>query len=273
MNKKEKAFVETVWQFYKSEGRHTLPWRQDTHPYKVLVSELMLQQTQVERVIPKFEAFIEKWPTVQALAQASLGEVLQQWQGLGYNRRAKFLHQTAKVVADELDGVFPDTRESLLTLPGVGPYTAGAIQAFSFNSPVVLIETNVRRVYIHHFFTLAEAVSDAEILPLVEKTLPKDSARDWYSALMDYGTHLKKTVVNPNRRSAHYTKQAKFVGSDRQIRGAIIKLFSQNIRLDEQSVVLRLSEYEKARVVKQLQSLMHEGMLEKGKQYYSFPAH
>lgn len=198
-------------------------WRQDTRPYYVLVSELMLQQTQVDRVIPKFEAFITAFPSEQELAAASLAEVLRLWQGLGYNRRAKFLHEAAKQVAQL--GEFPSDEAGLLALPGVGKNTAGAILAYAFNKPTVYIETNVRAVYIHHFFADSELVDDKDIRSLLEQTIDSSDPRHFYWALMDYGSWLKKQGVRPNR-SRHYKKQAPLKGSVREIRGQILTVLS-----------------------------------------------
>lgn len=261
MNKKERAFQRLVLDFYDEYGRHDLPWRRTHDPYPILVSELMLQQTQVERVIPKYDAFLKRWSTVDALSRARLSSVLKEWQGLGYNRRAKFLKQAAEAVCERRDGVFPQKMDELLQLPGIGPYTAAAVSAFAYNQPVVLIETNVRRVFIHHFFADRDGVSDAELLPLIERTLPPERSREWYSALMDYGTHLKRTVGNANVRSKHYKKQSKFEGSDRQIRGAILRELAVGARTGAQ---LRTSQgFEPARVSEQLAKLEAEGLVRK----------
>jgi len=183
----------------------------------------MLQQTQVPRVLPKFEAFTAQFQTIQALAAAPLGDVLKAWSGLGYNRRAKFLWQAAQMVCAEYAGHLPDTQAALVKLPGIGVNTAGAVLAYAFNKPVVFIETNVRTVYIHHFFEGLEAVQDRDIADVVAVTLP-DNPREWYWAIMDYGTHIKQTIGNLSQNSAHYTRQSAFQGSNRQIRGQVLKL-------------------------------------------------
>jgi len=203
--------------FYTTQRRDHLPWRATHDPYKILVSEIMLQQTQVERVIPKYDAFVKAFPTPKALAKAPLSKVLKLWSGLGYNRRAKFLHEAAKVIArEEWTGH---------KLPGVGPYTAAAVDAFAHNKPSVFIETNIRTVFVYFCFPGRKKVSDKEILPLVAEALKKSKMqpRDFYAALMDYGSYLKRQGVNLNSRSKHYTKQTKFEGSYRQLRGAIIR--------------------------------------------------
>jgi A/G-specific adenine glycosylase len=200
-----------------------MSWREDTRPYYVLVSELMLQQTQVDRVMPKFHAFIRRFPDEAALAGASLSEVLVLWSGLGYNRRAKFLHEAAKMVTTDLNGKFPSDYENLVRLPGVGPNTAGAILAYAFNQPVVYIETNVRTVYFHHFFGDGDKVTDAQLRQLVEETLDRENPREFYWALMDYGSYLKKQGAGRIRQSTHYKKQSALKGSVREIRGQIVK--------------------------------------------------
>lgn len=226
----KERFLETLWDYYAKSGRTELPWRLPGadgtfDPYKIMVSELMLQQTQVARVVPKYEAFLLRFPTVTALAESDLADVLRIWQGLGYNRRAKFLWQAVRSI-QEL-GSFPSTLEMLVKLPGVGVNTAGAIMAYAHNKPVIFIETNVRTVYIHHFFQDRIDVADKEIGRLVDQTLDRTNPREFYWALMDYGSYLKSSVGNLNKASKHYTKQSKFHGSRRQIRGKIIRLLGE----------------------------------------------
>jgi len=213
----------TVYGYFDAHGRD-LPWRRTTDPYHILVSEIMLQQTQVNRVEVKFVEFTERFPDIQSLDAAPLKDVLETWQGLGYNRRALALKNAAHMIVEEYGGEVPRTAEDLTTLPGIGHATAAAICAYAFNEPVVYIETNIRTVFIHTFFDDSTTVSDKNILPLVERTLDRDNPRRWYSALMDYGVMLKAKHGNPGKRSAHYTKQGAFHGSDRQVRGALLKL-------------------------------------------------
>lgn len=224
------AFQEIVWNHYRLHGRHDLPWRMfaadgTLDPYKVLVSEVMLQQTQVPRVIPKFEAFIRQFPTVRSLAAAPLSAVLKSWNGLGYNRRAKFLWQAAGMIAGDFGGRVPKATGDLVKLPGIGHNTAGAIAAYAYNKPVVFIETNIRTVFIYHFFAAEQQVTDKAITDLVARTLP-DNVREWYWALMDYGSYLKQTVGNVNKQSRHYSRQSAFEGSRRQVRGRVLRLLS-----------------------------------------------
>jgi len=216
------SFRELIWQKARELHRE-MPWREDTRPYYVLVSELMLQQTQVDRVVPKFKAFIQQFPDEKSLAGASLAEVLRLWSGLGYNRRAKFLHEAAKKTVGEHKGVFPDTVSDLMSLPGVGPGTAGAIAAYAFNQPVVFIETNIRTVYFYHFFEMGEKISDAQLQPIIEQTLDRAHPREFYWALMDYGSWLKRNGVGRITQSRHYVKQTALKGSLREIRGHILR--------------------------------------------------
>lgn len=190
-----------------------------------MVSEIMLQQTQAERVISKYHQFLQTFPDITSLARAPLRDVLHAWQGLGYNRRAKFLWEAAKEIDQK--GSFPNTTEELVALPGIGVNTAGAIMAYAYNQPVVFIETNVRTVYIYHFFSGAESVKDKDIAEFIEGTIDRDNPREFYWALMDYGTHLKKQHGNLSRLSSTYKKQSAFHGSKRQIRGAVIRLLTE----------------------------------------------
>lgn len=221
----------------------------------------MLQQTQVARVIPKFEAFISRFPDVHSLAAASLGEVLELWQGLGYNRRAKFLWQAAQHVVNERGGEFPDQRADLLQLPGVGANTAGAILAYAYNQPSVFIETNIRTVYIHHFFTDLPAVTDGDIAQKLQATLDYEQPRTFYWALMDYGTHLKAQGVTTHLRSRHYKKQSKLEGSVRQVRGQIVKVLAEKTAVADRELQRLVSadhRYEPA-----LEGLIKDGMAQR----------
>ncbi len=226
MSKNISEFQKAVWDFYKENGRK-LPWRQTTDPYKITVSEIMLQQTQVSRVLPKYKEFIKNSPNFPTLSRMSFEKVLFLWSGLGYNRRAKYLHETSKIIQKDFHGLFPKDEKILEKLPGLGKATAASIIVFSYNKPLVFIETNIRRVFIHHFYSGQETVSDKALLPFIEKTLDKKDPRNWYYALMDYGSYLGKTIVNPNRKSKHYIKQSAFEGSIRQVRGKILKYLLQ----------------------------------------------
>lgn len=236
-NKLKQNFQTQVWDYYSAHGRHDLPWRtpglkfqngNQLDPYKIMVSEVMLQQTQVSRVIPKYLSFLEQFPDVETLATAELGDVLRAWSGLGYNRRAKFLHLAAQQVMSAYNGVFPQEAVELVALPGVGVNTAGAILAYAFDRPAVFLETNIRTVFFHHFFKDVADIPDRKLLELVRDTLPSEHPREWYWALMDYGTYLKATVGNLNKLSKTYVKQSTFQGSRRQLRGLILRQLSNS---------------------------------------------
>jgi len=257
-------FQLAVWQYYNDYGRFDLPWRQhepkDRHsPYKILVSELMLQQTQVARVVHKYPEFLQTFPTVQSLAEARLGEVIKSWSGLGYNRRAKYLHQCAQIICEQHNGRVPRSLDKLTALPGVGHNTAGAILAYAYNRPVVFVETNIRTVFIHHFFADQTDVSDKVILELVESTLDSSDPRNWYWALMDYGSHLKQTVGNLNQASKSYAKQSKFHGSKRQIRGQVLRLLAKQA----QSFDALNAQIQDERLATVVEDLLHEKMIRK----------
>ena len=222
------SFAKALAQYHITYGLRDLPWRNTKNPYYILVSEIMLQQTQVARVEEKYKTFIQTFPTVGDLARAPQSEVLRLWSGLGYNRRAKFLQQCAQGIVKDYKGVVPKTIEELCTLPGIGPYTARAVCAFAYNTPSVLFETNIRTVFIHHFFPNAkEKIADTMLAPYVEKTIDTKNPRVWYWLLMDYGSYLKSIGIKTHTKSTMFTKQKKFDGSLRQVRGGIMKLLIQ----------------------------------------------
>ncbi len=261
------AFRKIVYDHFRRSGRD-LPWRYTTNPYHIMVSEIMLQQTQVDRVAEKYQSFIKRFPSITSLARARLSSVLKAWQGLGYNRRAKFLHQAAQQIVRQHGGRFPQTQDALVELPGIGEHTAAAIMAYAYDAPVVYIETNIRSVFIHHFFPTRKKVSDAALLPYVEKMLDRKHPRRWYSALMDYGTWLKREHGNASRRSRHYTRQLPFAGSVRQVRGAIIRELTQHRHLSTRSLPTRLG-FPAGRVRPAVRQLVDEGMVRQQGQYIS----
>lgn len=255
MNRTE--FQELVWEKARELYRD-MPWRRDTRPYYVLVSEIMLQQTQVDRVVPKFEAFIAAFPTAEVLAAAPLSEVLKLWSGLGYNRRAKFLHEAAKKITNDFHGVFPETPKELVDLPGVGVNTAGALLAYSFNQPVVFIETNIRTVYFHHFFHDDTTVTDAQLREVIEQTIDREHPREWYWAMMDYGSYLKRQGSGRNDKSHHYKKQSALKGSVREVRGAILKTLALEAMSEAK---LRTVTFDDERFEPALQGLLNDGLV------------
>ena len=221
----------------------------------------MLQQTQVDRVVPYFERWMKTFPTVEKLAQAPLFKVLREWQGLGYNRRAKLLRECAKKIVEKHGGKVPKDFAALIALPAIGPYTAGAIRVFAFNQPEVLIETNIRTVFLHHFFPHTHKVDDRLICVYVEKAAKGQDPRTWYSALMDYGAYIKKTNPNPSRRSKHHVKQSKFEGSLRQMRGILLRRLVQGPV--SELALLRIETKNAYRIEMALKAMQVEGLIEK----------
>ena len=256
-----RTFRQLIWRHYRENGRD-LPWRRTRNPYRIFISEIMLQQTQVERVSAKYGEFVRRFPDFRALAEAPLHEILSAWQGLGYNRRAVALKKAAMSVAAKFGGRLPSSETELLSLPGVGRYTASALIAFVFNKPSVFIETNIRRVFIHLFFEDREDVGDAEIVPLVRETLDDSAPRDWYYALMDYGVMLGKEVENPNRRSAHYRRQGPFEGSNRQARGMILRELLKKSVSSEREIARKLGLTPDA-VARNIAALEREGFIKR----------
>jgi A/G-specific adenine glycosylase len=263
-------FKKIIWDYYHKAGRHDLPWRNTRDPYRIMVSEVMLQQTQVSRVLKKYEEFLALFPTLESLAKSPVSKVLKAWQGLGYNRRALNLQRAAKVLVRDHKGIFPRTLEALLELPGIGKATAGGILAYTYDIPTAFIETNIRSVYIHFFLPNQKNVSDKNLLSLIEATLPSDRTirancpvRDWYYALMDYGVHLKQTLPNPSQRSKHHTKQSAFKGSNREIRSKILKIL-----LEEKKTRAEIFESVGKTthdIDKNIRSLVSEGFIEESK--------
>ena len=262
-------FKAAVWQNYRERGR-SFPWRETSDPWAILLSEVMLQQTQTERVIPYWQRWLSLWPNPQALASAPFDRVLREWSGLGYNRRARFLAQTASLLVQNYQGKLPEDSVELEKLPGIGTYTARAIACFAFAIPSVFIETNIRSAFLHFFFAGQDGVGDKELVPLLERTLDRDQVRRWYWALMDYGAELKKISPNPSRRSAHYQKQSPFKGSLRQSRGAALKILSHQGAQDIGNLV-RLTGLPEDRLTLALSKLRAEGLVAEAGGIYGIP--
>ena len=238
-------FCQLVWN-KGAELYRDLPWRNTRDSYEVLVSEVMLQQTQVARVLVRWERFLGRFPTVDALASASTADVVDEWQGMGYNRRALALKRCADECAAQYGGTIPRELDALLALPGIGPATAAGVRAFSFDAPGVYLETNVRTAFLHELFPGQCDVSDKQIAPLVQEACPHENVRGWYYALLDYGAYLKRTTVNPSRRSKEYTRQSKFEGSRRQKRAEIVRLVLAAPGISVEQVFEDLNDFERS---------------------------
>ncbi len=265
-------FRKGVLRHFREEGRD-FPWRRTRDPWLVLTSEVMLQQTRTETVAAKWDSWVSVFPSPEALASSHLAEVLVRWKGLGYNRRALALRNAAARILSEFGGRVPQAEADLRSLPGVGAYTARAVRAFAFGLPGVVIETNIRTVFLFYFFPDREKVPDRELEPLVEATLLREDPRTWYYALMDYGAALKKREPNPGRSSASYSRQSRFEGSHRQVRAAILHALSGRGPLSPrdlgEAVAEEVGPYADApdfgeRLARAAEELAAEGFLELG---------
>jgi A/G-specific adenine glycosylase len=222
-----------------------LPWRGIDDPFAILTSEVMLQQTQVTRVLGYWGRWMAAFPTVDALAAASTTDVLDLWQGMGYHRRALALKRAAERCSERYRGEVPRGYDELLELPGVGLATAAGVCVFAYGQPQVYLETNVRTVFLRHFFEGHDRVSDREIIPLVEATCDHDDPRNWYYALLDYGNYLKSILPNPSRRSLHHTRQSSFEGSVRQKRAELLRLVLAQPSVGTDELTMRLNDIER----------------------------
>jgi A/G-specific adenine glycosylase len=265
-----KLLQQLVYSYYAGH-RRDLPWRDGADPYRVLVSEVMLQQTQVDRVIPRFTAFMQQFPDAWSLADAPLVDLLAAWQGLGYNRRALNLQRAARMIVEEWGGTIADDPVLLQQLPGIGPYTAGAIASFAFNRPQLFLETNIRAVLLHFFFADQEGITDKQLLPVADAVLDRENPRTWYNALMDYGSDLKRRFPNPSRRSRHHTVQSRFEGSDRQIRGAVLRLLLGSDGMTVRALQKQL-DVEAERFTRILAGMVKDGFIQKTGRTFIIPS-
>lgn len=254
-----RSFQKNIRDHFRSNPR-PMPWRTTTDPYEILVSEIMLQQTQVARVKVKYAEFLSAFPTLAVLSSAPLEDVLRVWQGLGYNRRALALKRCAEEVVSRYNGQLPRDTGELESLPGIGHYTARAVAAFAFGIAEPLIETNIRTVFIHFFFQGRDKVHDREIMPLVAATLDRDNPRQWYYALMDFGVHLKQLHPNPGRRSRHHVQQSRFEGSNRQLRSRLLRAVMASPGISAADLAEKL-EAEQGDVERNLADMEREGFL------------
>jgi A/G-specific adenine glycosylase len=249
-----RAFQEQILSWYDTFKRD-LPWRDNPNPYHVLVSEIMLQQTQVDRVIPKYHAFLERFPSLRALAEATAADVIREWQGLGYNRRALNLKRLAEVVIREHGGDLPSSPEALQQLPGIGKYTAHAVACFAFGAQVPVVDTNIRRI----LSTFAgRELSDRETWELAQEMLPPGRASDWNQALMDYGALVLKATPKPTGK-----KPQPFGSTNRFWRGRIVDALRERGRLPVQGLLEALTypDRDEERVRGLVRALHEEGMV------------
>ncbi|MFA6776050.1 MAG: DNA repair protein [Sphaerochaetaceae bacterium] len=260
------VFVSFVLDFYQTYGRR-FPWRETEDPYRVLLSEVMLQQTQTGRVLDKYAEFLSLWPDFRSLAEVPFPQLLSHWLGLGYNRRAMALQQAAKATG-AWGWTVPNDMDLVMRLPGVGPATAAAICCFCYHGREVYLETNIRRVLLHVFFPRRDMVRDKELSTLLRSFLPVcGDTKNWYYALMDYGVLLKHLLPNPNRRSASYHPQTTFKGSDRQVRGALLRVLSETGPKDLHQLEALLP-FEEERISSALGRLRDEGFVEERQTRY-----
>ena len=213
--RKFQTMILTWWKTH----RRDLPWRKTHDPYKILVSEIMLQQTQVSRGLPKYIEFLEVFPTVEKLAGAKTSSVLRIWKGMGYNRRALYLQNTAKKVVLDYNGIFPNTEQQLTTLSGVGKYTARAIMVFAFAIDIAVVDTNIRQIITHFFFDDAPQ-PEKSIQEVADQLMPKGKAWEWHQALMDYGA----IALERNEKRSIKKKSKPFKETNRYFRGRLLDL-------------------------------------------------
>jgi A/G-specific adenine glycosylase len=258
-------FQESVFSWWRKNNRD-LPWRHTRDPYAIHVSELMLQQTQVSRVLPKYAEFLSAFPTVSDLASASLSRVLFLWKGLGYNRRAKYLHSAANTICTQYFGIYPSEEQKLLQLPGLGTYTARAILVFAFNQQLAFVDTNIRQIITHHFYTDVPQTASV-INNTANLLLPKGKAWEWHQALMDYGSIALSALVP--KRSVHITqkKSLPFRESRRFYRGRIIDALRERSLSTEVLIQTIEKSFGKGKwdLSQVIETLIKEGLVEKDK--------
>ncbi|MFA7286513.1 MAG: Fe-S cluster assembly protein HesB [Patescibacteria group bacterium] len=262
------ALQRKILRWYAIHGRHDLPWRVRRTPYRVLVAEIMLQQTQVSRVLPKYEKFLGQFPSFKALAAANPATVLRLWSGLGYNRRALQLLACAKRVCQEHRGRLPEDHKTLRSLPGIGEYTARAVNVFSRNSAAPCIDTNVRRVILSEL-SLSKTMPVGELTVVARRLVPKEKSWLWHSALMDYGAAVstaRATGISPK------VKQTPFKGSVREVRGKVLRYLLEQ-RAEQSMKVLRVVTGAETQVLqKVLLTLTREGFIQKRRAGYQIVA-
>lgn len=258
---KIEKFHEKLFTWFE-KNKKDYPWRQTTDPYHIMVSEFMLQQTQTGRVVPKYEAFIERFPTLESLATAENRDVLELWSGLGYNRRAIWLKEAAQTIHPL--GEFPKTPKELKKIKGIGDYTSRAILIFTYNQDIATVDTNIRRIFIHEGFASQET-SDKELFQIAEKLLPHGKSKEYHSALMDYGNTIltsAKTKIKPK------TVQGKFAGSNRQYRGRIVKYLTGHL-MGTKAEIIKNCQVPEEKIDQILSKLEKDGLIKKEKESFT----
>jgi len=249
-------------------NRRDLPWRDTRDPYHILISEIMLQQTQVSRGLPKYLEFLKTFPTVFDLASASVGDVLRIWKGMGYNRRALFLQKTAIEIVDTYKGIFPKEEKKLLALPGIGKYTARAMMVFAFELDVTMIDTNIREIIRTHFFG-GKQCKETEIEKVAIQLLPTGNSWAWHEALMDYGALALDRTKNEEKGK----KSVPFKDTNRFIRGRIMDAVRERIWKKKELVkyIECTHHKDKEKISMNIEALMNEHLLENEKNHIQLP--
>ena len=260
---KIKNFNEKIFAWWKKNKR-TLPWRETTNPYYIMISEIMLQQTQVNRSVEKYLEFIKEYPTIKELAEASVSSVLKIWSGLGYNRRALWLQEAANQIVRLNE--FPKTPEELQKLKGIGPYTSRSILIFTFNYDIATVDTNIRRILIAENFAKVNT-KEKELFIIAQKLLPKGKARDWHNALMDYGALVltsAKTGIKPKTTISSSSKE------NRRFRGIIVKYLTRTTKAKKEKIVKNCN-IPNEKIDDILVGLIADGLVKKIRKYYTLP--
>lgn len=257
--KQIREFQTNIFVWWKKNKRD-LPWRHTHDPYKIMVSEVMLQQTQVSRVLAGYREFIERYPTVKVLAKASTSDVVKIWKGMGYNRRALYLKQAARAVVDRYGGTFPKSEKELVKLPGLGTYTARAILVFAYRQNTACVDTNIRQIITHYFFD-EKPQKPSIIQAVADQLLPLGKSWEWHQALMDFGA----LELNVSRVTYHVSrkKTIPFRQSNRFYRGRIIDRLREG-KIREASLITEFqTTYGKSRefILTIIAGLARDGLL------------
>ena len=268
---KKQTFQKKIFQWWKVNKRD-LPWRHTHDPYKILVSEVMLQQTTVSRVLTKYPVFIKAYPTVKDLANASSGDILRIWKGMGYNRRALYLLQTAKTIHEKYYNKFPISEQLLSKLPGLGKYTARAVLVFAFRKDIAMVDTNIRQILTHFFFH-DKPQSEKIIQELADQLVPIGKSWEWHQAMMDYGAMNASEWRRPERSRRMERKPTPFKETNRYFRGRIIDLLREKSYKEKELIENLYLEYGKDKIfyIDLLKKLEKDGLVVQKNNFWSLP--